>query len=285
MTSESKVWETLKTEYLNKVEKALSSVKHPHMAEVLEDVQSHLEQRFAALEPDEQSRKNMEGIISEMGPACDYAELLASNVVPPNRKVRRKYLLYLSVAGIVAVIAILLAIVIFPTDDSLPKTKWNCLPLLDFGTRTALGHFEMFYEDEFHKTTGYDAASQEQQDAMVEQWIQEIRGLDYEKAVLATAAIGDVKARKAIAVLTEVAAAKDADNRIKWIAVRGLAKIADRETVPVLITLIDHHNKNVRTYAKVGLAEITGQFFGDTKEQWQKWWEKNKQKDTKPTSN
>jgi hypothetical protein len=174
--------------------------------------------------------------------------------------------------------------VIFPAEDSLPKTEWNCLPLLDFGTRTALGHFEMFYEEKFHKATGYDAASGKQKDAMVEQWIQEIHGLDYEKAVLATAAIGDVKAYQAIAVLTKVVTAKGGDNRIKWIAVRGLAKIADSETVPALITLIDHYNKNVRTYAKVGLAEITGQFFGDSKEQWQKWWEENKQKDTKPTS-
>ncbi len=159
------------------------------------------------------------------------------------------------------------------------------MPLLDFGTRTALGHFEMFYEEKFHKATGYDAASQEQKDAMVEQWIQDVQGLDYEKAIRAVTALGDVKANNAVAVLTEAATAKGGDNRIKWLAVRGLAKIADRETVPVLITLIDHHNKNVRIYAKVALAEISGQFFGDSKEQWQKWWEENKQKDTKPTSN
>jgi len=277
VASESKVWENLKAEYLNKVEKALSSVKHPHMAEVLEDVQSHLDQRFVALEPDEQTRKNIESIISEMGPAAEYAELLTSNAVGSAQKTRRKYLLYLSVAGIVAVTAVLLAKAIFPSDDSLGKTNWNCLPLLDFGTRTALGHFEMFYEEKFHKVTGYDVASQKQKDAMVEKWIREIHGLDYEKAVLATAAIGDVKVRKAVAVLTKVATAKGGDNRIKWIAVRGLAKIADHETVPVLITLIDHYNKNVRVYAKVALAEITGRFFADSKEQWQKWWEKNKQ--------
>jgi hypothetical protein len=276
MTSESNAWKTLKAKYLNKVGKALSSVKHPHLAEVLEDVQSHLDQRFTALEPNKRTRKNLESIIPEMGPAAEYAELLSSNAVPPTRKMRRKYPLYLSITGIVAVIAILLAIVIFPTDDSLPQTKWNSLPLLDFSTRTALGHFEMFYEEKFHKATGYDTASKEQKDAMVEKWIQEIHGLDYEKAVLATAAIGDVKAHQAIGVLTKVATAKGGDNRIKWIAVRGLAKMADRETLSTLITLIDHNNKNVRIYAKVGLAEITGQFFGDSKEQWLKCWREHK---------
>jgi HEAT repeat protein len=129
-----------------------------------------------------------------------------------------------------------------------------------------------------HMATGYDAASQKQKDAMVEQWIEAIHGLDYEIAVLATAALGDVKAQKSVAVLTEVATTKGGDNRIKWIAVRGLAKIADCETVAVLIGLIDHYNKNVRIYAKVALAEITGQFFGDSKEQWHKWWQENKHK-------
>jgi len=113
MTSENKVWETLKAEYLKKVEKALSSVKHPHIAEVLEDVQSHLEQRFAALEPDKQTRKNLEGIISEMGPACDYAELLSPEAGQPHRSNRKRYLLWFSLTFVIIVaIAILLQIAI-----------------------------------------------------------------------------------------------------------------------------------------------------------------------------
>ena len=284
MTSERRVWETLKCEYLNKVEKALSSVKHPHMAEVLEDVRSHLDQRFAALESDEQTRKNLEGILCEMGPAAEYAELLSSNVVAGKRKVRRKYRLCLSVAGVVGIVAVVLAIVMFPRDDSLAKSQWKSIPLLDYATRTALGSFEMYYEEKYHKATGYDAVSQKRKNAMVEQWIQDVQGLDYEKALVAVTALGEVKANDAGGVLTEVATAKGGDNRIKWLAVRGLAKIADRETVPALITLIDHYNKNVRTYAKVGLAEISGQFFGDSKEQWVKWWQENEKEDRKSTS-
>ena len=278
MTSEDKMWENLKAEYLRRVEKALSSVRHPHVEEVLGDVRSHLEQRFAGLKPDQQTRKDLEGIIAEMGPASEYAELLSSDTVPPPPKTWRKYLPHISIAGIVAIIAILLVMVIFPTDDSLSKTRWKCIPLLDYATRTALGSFEMYYKEKYHKATGYDAASQKQKDAMVEQWIQNAQGLDYEKALQAIAALGDVKANNAVVVLTEVAAAKGGDNRIKWIAVRGLAKIANRETVPVLITLIDHYNKNVRTYAKVALAEITGRFFGDSKEQWNKWWQESEHK-------
>ena len=115
MTSESNAWETLKAKYLNKVEKALSSVKHPHLAEVLEDVQSHLDLRFAALEPDEQTRKNLEGIISEMGPAAEYAELLVPNTAQPNWKNWQKSLLLTSLAVVIIAVAVLLPMV-------LPKT-------------------------------------------------------------------------------------------------------------------------------------------------------------------
>ncbi|MBA7708418.1 hypothetical protein ES703_117316 [subsurface metagenome] len=56
MTSENKKWHAFKTEYLHKVEKALLSVKHPRSKDILEDVRSHLDRRFAELEPDQQTR-------------------------------------------------------------------------------------------------------------------------------------------------------------------------------------------------------------------------------------
>ena len=133
MTSESKDWETLKTEYLNKVEKALSSVKHPHMAEVIEDVQSHLEQRFAALEPDEQTRKNLEGIIAEMGPAAEYAELLSPNTIQTNRKNRQKFLLLFSLAVVIIGGLVLLPMVLPKTAGYIVKFE----PAFGFEPQTA----------------------------------------------------------------------------------------------------------------------------------------------------
>ena len=107
MTSEKNAWETLKNKYLSKVEKALSSVKHPHIDEVLEDVKSHLEQKFAALENDAQNCRNMEDIIAEMGPASEYAELLGQ---PIKRKPFPKWLKY-AVAIDTVVVVVVLAIV------------------------------------------------------------------------------------------------------------------------------------------------------------------------------
>ncbi|MHC4601932.1 MAG: carboxypeptidase regulatory-like domain-containing protein [Planctomycetota bacterium] len=110
MTSKCKKWESFKAEYLRKVEKALSSVKHPRSKEVLEDVRSHLDRRFAELEAQQQTRENFQAIITEMGPASDYAELLDPNAAPTGRNVSRKYLFGIGLAAVVVIAAILLPI-------------------------------------------------------------------------------------------------------------------------------------------------------------------------------
>lgn len=87
MTSESKTWDSLKAKYLSQVSKALSSVKHPRSKDILDDVRSHLQQRFAELKPDEQTRENLQTIIAEMGPASDYAELLDPDATLPGQSI------------------------------------------------------------------------------------------------------------------------------------------------------------------------------------------------------
>ena len=113
MTAENKTWDSLKAKYLGQVAKALSSVKHPRTKDVLEDVRCHLQQRFAELEPDEQTRENLQTIITEMGPASDYAELLEPDAVSTKQSVSFKYLVWAvsALIGITAVM-ILLSLVI-----------------------------------------------------------------------------------------------------------------------------------------------------------------------------
>jgi len=108
MTSESKKWDSLKAEYLRKVEKALSSIKHPRSKEVLEDVRSHLDRRFAELEPQQQTWENFQAIITEMGPASDYAELLEQAAGQQRRSVPLKYLLGIGLAAVVIIAAAIL---------------------------------------------------------------------------------------------------------------------------------------------------------------------------------
>jgi hypothetical protein len=108
MTSENKMWDNLKAEYLRQVERALSSVKHPRGKEVLEDVRSHLDRRFAELKPGQQTWENFRAIITEMGPASDYAELLGQDVILAKRNVYTRYLLWVVLVLILLVTAILL---------------------------------------------------------------------------------------------------------------------------------------------------------------------------------
>lgn len=107
MTSESRKWESLKAEYLRKVEKALSLVKHPRGREVLEDVRSHLDRRFAELEPEERTWERFQTIIAEMGPASDYAELLGSGTFSTCKSAPRRYVWWAGVAAVAALAIIL----------------------------------------------------------------------------------------------------------------------------------------------------------------------------------
>ncbi|MHC4701036.1 MAG: hypothetical protein ACYTFQ_10715, partial [Planctomycetota bacterium] len=108
MTSESRKWESLKAEYLRKVEKALSSVKHPRGKEVVEDVRLHLDSRFAELSPQERTWENFQTIITQMGPASDYAELLDPGVSSTHKAGRRRGVWWAGFAAI-AVLAVMLA--------------------------------------------------------------------------------------------------------------------------------------------------------------------------------
>ena len=74
--NDEKMWEDIKGEYLVQVERALSSVQHPNTSDILEDVRSHLYRRFSELDPEQKTKENFQAIITEMGPASDYAERL-----------------------------------------------------------------------------------------------------------------------------------------------------------------------------------------------------------------
>jgi hypothetical protein len=105
MTTENKLWEDIKTQYLEQVRKVLSSSRHPRSKEVLEDIHSHLDRRFAELEPHQQTWEDFQKIILEMGPASDYSELLESGAASPRKKPLYYYLL---LAALVVVLIILL---------------------------------------------------------------------------------------------------------------------------------------------------------------------------------
>ena len=107
-------WESVKAGYLEQVEKALASVGHREKKQVLEDVKNHLDQRFNELGPDEQTWENFQQIITEMGPASDYAELLETDTLVPRQSTELRYFWWIGVITIVIASAILVPRIMAP---------------------------------------------------------------------------------------------------------------------------------------------------------------------------
>ncbi len=109
MTTESKTWRNLRTEYLHQVEKALSSVRHPRAHDVLEDVGGHLDRRLAELTPGQRNAEALRAIIDDMGPPADYAVLLDSGVAGGPPRVRKHSLAW--AGGVAMVLVVVIALI------------------------------------------------------------------------------------------------------------------------------------------------------------------------------
>jgi hypothetical protein len=64
----------------------------------------------------------------------------------------------------------------------------------------------------------------------------------------------------------------DYDCRPKWMAVAALAREESDESVPFLISLVDHGNQNTRMWARAALARKSGKDFKQDKSAWSEWW-------------
>jgi hypothetical protein len=78
---DSLMWAEVKTDYLKRVEQALSAARHPRSFEILADVSNHLDSRFAELGPQNRNWENFQKITTEMGPPSEYAELIGQQPV------------------------------------------------------------------------------------------------------------------------------------------------------------------------------------------------------------
>jgi hypothetical protein len=65
---------------------------------------------------------------------------------------------------------------------------------------------------------------------------------------------------------------REKDNRDRWMAVRALGVLGDRQSVPEMIHLLYHYNSNTREWAQISLVRVTGQNFGDDWRAWGNWW-------------
>jgi len=157
------------------------------------------------------------------------------------------------------------------TESTNSTTIWNCIELLDPQTRSALSSYEQFFGRLFQLPSEYESASEAEKKKLVNLWIKELQGNDNEKATKVAAYLGIVKAKDAVKPLEKVIAAGRGGGRIRWVCTRSLGQIGEESSIPVLVGLLDNTNRNTRVYARVSLAEITGEYLGNDKEAWKSW--------------
>ncbi|MHC5094713.1 MAG: DUF1700 domain-containing protein [Planctomycetota bacterium] len=75
-------WQKLKNNYLKQVENALASTGQAKSSTILQDVNEHLERKYAELPADKLNWEGYQQILMEMGPPQDYAELLMEGKTP-----------------------------------------------------------------------------------------------------------------------------------------------------------------------------------------------------------
>jgi hypothetical protein len=85
--------------------------------------------------------------------------------------------------------------------------------------------------------------------------------------------LGAMRSTNALPRLRELAFERvDKNNRDRWMAVRVLGIMGDRQSVPDLISLVYHGNQNTHWWAQITLVQLTGQNFGGDWEAWGRWW-------------
>ena len=93
---------------------------------------------------------------------------------------------------------------------------------------------------------------------------------EYYQAINSLAALRSTKALPALRAMAFEHQEKD--NRDRWMSVRALGLVDDRQSVPEMIHLLYHSNANTRWWAQISLVRLTGQNFGRDWQAWGNWW-------------
>jgi hypothetical protein len=121
MTAENRQWQQIKENYLNQIREVLSAANQPGSEEIIDNVSSHLDQRFAELKAEQQSWENFQKIITEMGPPSDYAELLVCDAKPAKKHLPVKYLLG-GILGLISIAAVVILTLWIISHQAKPVT-------------------------------------------------------------------------------------------------------------------------------------------------------------------
>jgi uncharacterized protein (TIGR03435 family) len=96
------------------------------------------------------------------------------------------------------------------------------------------------------------------------------RSDEYYQAINTLAAL---RSANALPVLREIAFdRREKDNRDRWMSVRALGLLGDKQSAPEMIHLLYHYNVNTRWWAQISLVRLTDQNFGKDWKAWGSWW-------------
>ncbi|MBI3467314.1 MAG: Ig-like domain-containing protein [Planctomycetes bacterium] len=62
------------------------------------------------------------------------------------------------------------------------------------------------------------------------------------------------------------------DCRPKWMAIAALARLESPDAVPLLVSLVDHFNRDTRFWARAALSRMAKDDFKADKQAWNQWW-------------
>lgn len=155
--------------------------------------------------------------------------------------------------------------------------------LLNDDQRAVLAWTDRQFRSFFDART-FDGWSDEERAALERKLIDALNGprsTEYYQAINTLAAM---RSTKALPRLREIATERlDRNNRDRWMAIRALGIIGDKESVPDLIHLVYHGNVNTRWWAQISLVRMTGKNVSKDWNAWGKWWnDQNGQPPYKP---
>jgi RNA polymerase sigma-70 factor (ECF subfamily) len=169
------------------------------------------------------------------------------------------------------------------SDTAGGGTAADFTQLLNDDQRAVLAWTDRQFRSYFDART-FEGWSGEERAALERKLIDALNGprsTEYYQAINTLAAM---RSTKALPRLREIAFERvDRNNRDRWMCIRALGIIGDKESVPELIHLVYHGNVNTRWWAQISLVQITGKNFGKDWNAWGKWWnDQNGQPPYKP---
>jgi len=161
-------------------------------------------------------------------------------------------------------------------NPTVGKTEAEWQRLLNDDQRAVLAWTDRQFRSFFDART-FDGWSEEERGTLERKLIDALNGPRSTEYYQAIGTLAAMRSTKALPRLREIAFERvDRNNRDRWMAIRALGLMGDKESVPELIHLVYHGNQNTHWWAQISLVRLTGQNFSKDWNAWGNWWNDQK---------